>query len=192
MRTKLKRNERGFRTELQRGAADRGFHVVKIPDNPGKFKVKAIYDLGLLRCGTYHAIELKEVVAPAWALVVPEVEDHQIENLQDATNAGGIGWIVCNFRLVPGPARQAEFGKKPIREAWAVLLRQFLAAKEQEHRSSLSLEWFRAHGIALNRYKVETTTKDGKPIAYTAWDFWPAHAAALNGRSTNEPTRSRP
>lgn len=168
---RLKKDERGFRTELQRGAAARGFHVVKIPDSgmSQRFGVKKIYDLGLLRDGIYHAIELKEVAAPDWSLPVEALEPHQIENLREAAEKGGYAWIVCRFRLQPGPERGREYGLKAFRCVIAVTLRHYLAAKEIEQRSGLSFEWWKTHGIRLTPFKVDTVSKDGKPRKEPAW-----------------------
>ncbi len=180
---KLKKDERGFRTILQRGATSQGFHVVKIPDNPGKFKVKAIYDLGLVRDGVYHAIELKEMVPPQWGVKMSAIEDHQIENLLDARAKGAFAWLITRFRLMPGPSRMAEYGNRMIREVWAVTIDQVMAARNIEQRDGLSLNWHRTHGIALPRFQVDVTSKTGEKRREPAYDPEPMHLLALQSRA---------
>lgn len=175
-KARKKRHEAEFSTEFRRGAAHDGFHVVHIVDDgrPGGTRQKP-YDVILMRNQITHSCELKQ--SGKRYLETSALEDHQVENLEQAYRQGAMSWVICVFHDV-----EARW-----REVYAAFHRHFATARDIDKRPSLDLEWWRKWGVRLPKVRAPILDrKTGKPKVYEdgkqrfgrSWSAAPLEAAA--------------
>lgn len=178
-----KRREAEFTTELHRGAEAQGFHRVPVPDSlPPRTKdgkrvggVRAkVYDLGLLKQGVYHGIELK--YTDGNTLRASDFKPHQPGRLRNVCEKGGIGWVAVMFH-------DTKARKRECWAAWAVnVFTEF-----ENGRVSVDRAWFEKFGVQLEQFKAPILDpKTFEPKLYDngtklgrAWSFQEAHALGL-------------
>lgn len=161
--------ERIFQQEFTRGAEHAGFHPVPIPD-PGKsdrFGVKKVYDLGLLRDGTYAAVELKEVAGKNYSWRLAHLQPHQEANLAHAMSKGGLGLVVVNFAIRLSARNAKRWGCETIQRAFGTTLTRIRNCRTVDCLSTLDLDWWIEFAVELPAIHG-LKTDEGNPLR--AWD----------------------
>lgn len=183
-RRKNKREEAQLETEMHRGAEFLEFIRIPIPDSvPLKGpngermgQTPRIYDLALFRDGIIHGIELKQTGTQT--LKQSAFKEHQLPQLAKVYRRGGIGWVGCVFHDT----------ETRFREVWFAFSEHARKAFEGG-LDSLSIDWFRRWGVQLPKimapvvdpktFDVKINDDGSETNKKRAWDFRPAHEAAL-------------
>lgn len=163
--------ERDFQSELSRGLSRAGWWAYKIPDVPhalakqARFNPSKPFDCLALAGGRFHALELKQV-RTGLSLSLAELRDHQEEALLAVESCGGVGWVVCNFRVRLSAAQQRKRGAATLDRAYAARIHQVVHARIEEARTGLPLEWWEENAVDLPRLRhAGVLSWDPTPIA---------------------------
>ncbi len=164
--------EKDFQTELNRGIADAGWWAYKIPDSPAskfggvkgsRFTPVKPFDCVAVCAGVPHALELKQV-RKGLSLPLSELRDHQEEALLAVEAQGGVGWVVCNFRVRLSATQQRKRGVEVLDLAFAARIHQVVSARVDEARTGLPLDWWEQHAIELPRQRLAGGVLSWDPI----------------------------
>lgn len=132
-------------------------HYMKIPDAPmgpnARFASVKGYDAFLVHRGRFIALELKLSKGPS--ISFDRVNDVQDNFLSEVVQAGGLAWILVNFRVTWSQReikRRSELGTI---SAFAVPIQQWLQTRADAMKGSLSYSWFETEAVRLPKIKTE-------------------------------------
>lgn len=166
--------EKDFQAELSRGLAEAGWWAHKIPDSPAskfggvsgsRFTPAKPFDCFAVHDGAAHALELKQV-SSGLSFPLKELRDHQEANLLAVEACGGAGWLVVNFRVRLSQTQQRKRGVEKLDLAFAARISQVVAARVEEARTGLPLDWWQRNAVELPRQKTAGVLSwDPTPLA---------------------------
>lgn len=180
--------EKDFQREIARSvpwvAAQLGeaIHYIKIPDAPmgpdARFAARKGYDCFLVHRGRHVALELKMSKGPS--LSFDALNDYQEHVLREVELAGGLSFVVVNFRVNFSQKEARERGTDRAILAFAVRLPEWVNARQEACRGSVPLKAFETGTIALPKLRVE---------GGIAWDLRPI---LVPGEPLTRPATSGP
>lgn len=163
--------EKDFQAELNRGFRTAGWWAYKIPDVPhalakqARFNPAKPFDCIALAGGNLHALELKQVQS-GLSFALKGLQDHQEDALLAVEAQGGVGWVVCNFRVRLSEAQKRKRGVEKVDLAFAARIHQVVSARVEEARRGLPLDWWERHAVELPRQGSGTALSwDPTPLA---------------------------
>lgn len=148
--------EKDFQAELNRGLRTAGWWAYKIPDVPhmlakqARFNPAKPFDCFALAGGRFHALELKQVRS-GLSMSLAELRDHQEDALLAVEAQGGVGWVVCNFRVRLSATQQRKRCIEVLDQAFAARIGQIVSARIADARTGLPLDWWERNAVELPR-----------------------------------------
>lgn len=155
--------EKDFQREIARSVPwaaqllGQTIHYLKIPDAPqgpaSKFAPRKGYDCFLVYRGRHIALELK--MSKHTSVGFDALNDHQEDILSEVEAAGGLAFVVVNFRVTFSKTAAKARGQERAILAFAIPLKEWVHARETACRASIPLEALEAGAIALQKVRTE-------------------------------------
>lgn len=127
---------------------------------------ESLFDFWIFN-GRFFGIEAKQTAERS--LPYKNIKEHQIANLKVVNDLGGVGIFLINFHSTKRTAK----GNK-LNLTYALNVKDFLAYKENNERSSIPLEYIIEKGLNLDKVQVGFTKprkEESEPKPIMGWNL---------------------